>query len=115
MPPKSRALTLIELLIVCMIITSAFAAVGVVSYTFYAKIRFQRAFSQVAETVKEKRLQALVSDKDIAFTLTWPGDLFFNGQKTASIAFHVYSNGVIRPIGHLVLRMEGYESALKIS
>lgn len=98
-----------------MIIATAFAAVGIVSYTFYEKMRFQRAFSQVAETIKEKRLQALVSDKDIAFTLTWPGALIFNGQKTSSMAFHVYSNGVIRPSGHLVLRMEEYESALEIS
>lgn len=112
---RNRPFTLIEILVVCVIISTAFGSIAFFSHKVYGKMRFERAVDQVRSSIKEKRLQALTEDQDLTYKIKWPGTLYFNGKQIEEIVLLFYCNGVIRPEGALVLRMGEQSYALTLS
>lgn len=91
----------------CMVLSLVFSAIALFSYKAYERVRFTRASQKVIAKIREKKLQALVEDKDLTELLTWSGTMFFNGQIVQGIQMTFYSNGSVRPEGKIRLEQGG--------
>lgn len=114
MRKQSRAFTLIEVLITCLILSVALGMVIPLSYTAYQKMRFARSTAHIESVLRQKKLQALMKEEDLPLTITWEGKMSFNGQPLESLQLFCFSNGTVKPEGTLLLQKGEYEHTLEI-
>jgi len=98
-----------------LILATALGAVIPFSYKAYDKMRFTKACARIDGELRQKRLEALMQDKDLPLSVIFEGEMTFNKESVSVVHFLFYSNGSVRPEGTLLLRRGIHVSLLEIT